>query len=255
MPPTGFLSSPAYFFCRIQPVASAAVITVDPSAVNSIQFQDYRSAPGSTTLNRVQLDTADGGGTTVYESNGTPNDPQIVHAGGSLDLNTYPNFRTRYSVTGGGGANSVNAWRNPATGGQQVAFDDGAGGLTEFQSTIPNPAASVSGFRLDPVGDGIGWSIELDYMFIDRGRTIGFEFDNDGDELGLGFNEPAYASRTVSGGSLSGSAAPGGGAASDVNINFSAFFTDIDPDIYKFVEIEMAGNSGDRRGLRAPFCL
>lgn len=218
-------------------IGFAATVTVDPSASNSILFRDYTSAPGNSTFNNAQLQSADGGGTTIYASNGTSTDPQVTHSGGSLDLVTYPNFRTRMSVSGG--VNPVHVWRNPAAGGQNLAFS-ATGTLAEYQGTIPNPAGSVTGFRIDPVENGTGWTAEMDYIYIDRGRTIGYEFSHDGDDLGLSYGNFIP---TVGSGAMTGTAAPGGGGASDVTISFP---TSIDPSIYKYVEITMTGFAGDR---------
>lgn len=221
---------------------SGAFITVDSGVPNSLLFQDFRAAPGSTTFNNGQLQGADGGGTTVYESNGSGSDPQITFGGGNLELNTYGNFRSRFSVTGISGATHV--WRNPAAGGQNLSITPTTS-LAEYQGTIPNPANGVTGFRIDPVANGSGWTSELDYIFVDRGRTVGFKFDHDGDLLSLGDNPP-FASTTVLNSSLSGQANPGGGPASDTNIDFGSAFGMVHPGIYKFVEIRMAGFAGDR---------
>lgn len=224
----------------------AVSIYEDPSFSNSLLFHDFTSAPGSVSFNNAQFNSTSGGGTTTYGSNAVTTDPQIAFAGGSLDLNTYSNFRARYSITGANGA--VNAWRNPAAGGQQIVLPNGGGSFVEGTGTIPNPVAAATGFRVDPVTSGVGWTIEMDYIRIDSTPTIGYEFDNANDQMGLTINAANYASSSFNNGSFVAQANAGGGAASDVNLNFGASVRP-DADIYKWVELRMKADAGDRIDL------
>lgn len=224
----------------------AVTIYEDPGTTNSILFRDFTAGPGNVSFNNAQLQGTSGGGTTTYESNGITTDPQVTFGGGSLDLINYPNFRARYRITSPSG--DVNAWRNPATGGQNLTLPNGGGSFVEGSGTIPNPITGASGFRVDPVGGGVGWTMEIDYIRADYAPTIGFEFDNAGDQMGLTINPTAYASSNFGNGSFSGQANPGGGGASDVVLNFPAAVRP-NPDIYTWMEVRMKADPGNRIDL------
>jgi hypothetical protein len=222
--------------------AGAFTTYIDPPAVNSVLLSEFTTPPPAAYFNS-QLQGSSGG-TTIYESNGVAADPQITFNGGAIDLTEFPHVRARFA---GSSPDSVNLWRNPAQAGQALTFTSTTA-LAEYRGTIPNANSTTTGYRIDPVQNGTGWTFELDSIYADRGSTWGFEFGHVGDDLGLTFNLSKLASLSFGDGSVTGVAETGDAAASDTQISFGPALRP-NPDVHKWLEIRMAGQAGDRIDL------
>ena len=216
-------------------ITQASLVFKDPTGINSVLLSDFTTNPGVAFSNgQVQGGSPDGGGTLVVESNGVANDPKINFntgfegiGGGNLDLSLYPNMRSRHSSTGADA--NFNTWRIPAIGGQAFSLAGNDGGFAESQGTVPNPIVS-SGYRVDPRGSGTGWTVEFDYIYADRGRTVGFEFGHDGDNAGITPNAQ------ITGGAVAGGIFSGTVNDDDPMLTGSV---NLDPSVYRYAELRL----------------
>ena len=223
--------------------ASAGLVYKDPGFSNSVLLSEFRTEPGATFANgQIQGGSPDAGGTVIYESNGTPNDPKIIFntgflgaGGGNLDLNLFPNLRSRHTVLNGDA--NVTAWRLTPLTGQGVNLASNGAGLAESQGTIPNPN-TTGGYRFDPEFSGTDWTMEFDYVYADRGATVGFEFGHDGDNAGIAVHPH------ITGGAVAGGVFAGTINGDDPNINGAV---SLNPNIYRYAEIRLRVPVGSNR--------
>lgn len=234
--------------------ASAVVITEVVANQNSQYVQTFDGGQldnGGTTTRWTHIASA--GGTSIYDYNASATPEGFVNftsgTNGDWDFATYDQFRVRMSRNKTNGGDGVQIFPNPVGPAGSVTVSDAAStSLHEVNFDLSTTTANGTGFRIDPwnyTNDASADRFEIDYAIADRSATIGVEYDHDGDTQGLGYNTGVWsAGPTVSGGVMSGTAAAGGGAASDVQINLLPLA--VDPDTYKFVELRMKGFDGDR---------
>ncbi len=216
----------------------------------SVMLENFNGATDpATTLTRVAFDSIGGGvanysyaasagpeGTITYNPLATTFDPAI-----------YSSVRVRMSVDRDDGATvtATQVYPTPvgaATGHIDASIPSGTA-LVERSfdlSTTTNP--NGNGIRLDAfnyTNDGTSDTSAVDYIMADMGRTIGFEFDHDGDLNGITLKN---ASGSVSSGTLSGTA---GGVDAQIMMTGGGAPT-INADIYKYVEIRLKGTAGER---------
>lgn len=158
----------------------AAKITIDPAEPNSILMENFSSEGDSAAelLNGVSFKSnIDGVGTYGVAA---VKDPVLVFRGyiDPIDFQTYPNIRMRHSFSGlSSQVAQGSLFPLPVKVGRYVKHDINET-LVVRQTTLENGPLSSTGLRLDPVdGEPVAGDYRIDYIIVDRGRTLGFEFD------------------------------------------------------------------------------
>jgi hypothetical protein len=134
--------------------------------------------------------TGNSNGLGVFPWTGTTNDPRAVfnRALFELDLVGFGHLRLRHQYSGGNATTLT--WANPANTGEEVLLPVSTNMQTVFGNRV-FPVPVQTGLRLDPVpGSPVpagNWLV--DYMALDRGRVLGWEFSQNGNARG-GVNNP-----------------------------------------------------------------
>jgi len=238
-------------------VASAAVsalgvtITKDVDYSTTVVLENFSggSDPAST-MNRVTFDSASGGAATYHYAAGEGPEGTITYDTPDYNPALYNSMRIRMSV---------NRDSSPTAPVQVFPYPIGpAGSVTETVASgttlrettfdLGGTSASGNGLRIDPfnyTNDGTQDQFAIDYIMMDQGRTIGWEFDRDADFQNTTRNN--MSTSAVLGGTLSGTASSGDSQV--WLLGNGATGPDISGDIYKYVEIRMKGDAGDRVDL------
>ncbi len=219
----------------------------------TVVLEDFSGTndPATTTDSRVTFDSiTNGAATYTYVTNGTP-EGTITYGtlANSFAPSLYPSMRIRMAVDRDSSASAtVQLYPTPIgpAGSVSVAVASGTD-LKESSFDLSATTANGIGMRLDAFNysnDATEDQFQIDYIMADMGRTIGFEFDHDGDFNGVKLTHVSPSN--VVDGVLTGTAATldpqinlvGGGATATINA-----------DIYKYVEIRMKGAAGDTIAL------
>lgn len=228
--------------------ASAAVVTIDPPQANSLLLENFSGAsdPSSEQRNGVRFISAKDG-VAKYSISGQA-DPQLFFDGyvDGIDFANYPHVRIRHSFSDPNQGGSV--YPMPVREGhlgKVLVNQTLAGRQVEFERY---PAQGV-GLRLDPVdGERVSGEYSIDYIILDRGRTLGFEFDQKYSTRGglnnffIGNNLGGENGKEILYGSDQG-VFRGYPLSSDpmmiLQMTPATGLTVINPEIYKFIEIRM----------------
>lgn len=229
--------------------ASAAEVRVDPPHANSILLENFSSASDPTTevRNGVRFDSASAG-VGKYTISAVL-DPQMFFHGytGGIDFSSYPNFRIRHSFSKPTKGGSIYPLPVRAGAMRKILVNNS---LTGRQVTLTRYPAKGEGLRLDPVdGAPLAGEYLIDYIILDRGRTLGFEFDQKNSTRGgvnnffishnlAGQDNGKEISSAVNDGVFRGSP-----TNSDpmmvLQMGVSNGLASIEPEVYKFIEVRM----------------
>jgi hypothetical protein len=218
----------------------ATVVLEDFSGTNN-----PASAMSKVTLNSI----TNGAATYTYEASGTP-EGTITYGtlATPLDASLYPSMRIRMAVDrDGAGSGAVQIYPTPIGSAGNVSMTVTSGtDLKETSFDLSATTADGNGIRLDAfnyANDATEDQFQIDYIMADLGRTIGFEFNQNGDFNGALLRN--VSSSNVTDGVLAATAATG-----DPQIEFIVGGAPtINADIYKFVQIRMKGVAGDTISL------
>jgi hypothetical protein len=225
--------------------AFAATVVVDASYANSsLVLEDFSGAvdPATGRSADVTLGSISGGAATYnYAAN---------HAGEgfvtfnptatTFDPTVYKYMRTRLAIDrdDGSATTTLQVFPTPVVGGnfKGVVVDTGTT-LSETTVDLSGLTVNGNGLRLDTFNysnDATADAAVLDYLIVDRYRTLGIEFDLDGDLNGAAEKN---SSVSVSAGALLGTS-----TSTDPQLNITSL--GVDADIYKYAEIRMKADSG-----------
>ncbi|MBM4154843.1 MAG: hypothetical protein FJ221_07405 [Lentisphaerae bacterium] len=287
-PQSGFVSlrdaGPRRFFRLRHPAASPSpIVHRDAPSTNTLMFEDFNDPGTRSFLQWLQgmSYASNTGGLASFPYDGATHDPKVVFTQlyGSIDFLSFGWIRVRHRYSGTN--STATAWANPAKTGEQATFPV----RTNLQTFTGNRAFPVagdgSGVRIDPVPTtnvpaGV-WGV--DYIALDRGRTVGWEFDETGSARG-GVNAPVFGygfAGVADGAAIEGTngfavtnglfaaPAPAGGATMEFGIAASYGLTNIDTAVHRWIEIrlrssvagpariEFANGSGGRAVNRPSF--
>jgi hypothetical protein len=232
----------------VSSLASAGTLTpwVDLPVSNSQIVQDFGGATqadngGNGTMTHIITS----GGTSTYEYNASAGPEGYLNftsgSNGDWNATDYQHFRVRMYRTKSNGADGVQIFANPISGSNHADITLASTTLlAERPFDLSGLTLDGTGFRIDPwnyTNDASVDPFEIDYVIADRGRTLGSEFDHDGDFGGMDGrtwtpNAQAGASG-VSGGLISGTTT---GGDSQFNSNGAS----IAPSIYQWLEVRMS---------------
>jgi len=215
----------------------------------SVMLENFNGAVDpSTGLTQMTFDSIGGGvANYAYAANAGPEGYATYNpTATSFNPAVYKSVRTRMAINrDNAGATTAQLFVTPVTGDNRVDVGVGTGTtLKETSFDIGATTANGGGLRLDPfnyANDGTSDSLAIDYFMADMGRTIGYEFEHDGD---LNLTTANNASLSVANGLLSGTDTSGDSQI--YMIGNGAPNPAISADIYKYVEIRMKGDAGDR---------
>jgi hypothetical protein len=225
-----------------------AVLHVDKPAFNSILLENFSASTDSATELRNGLTFESASGGVAFYKTAQEVDPQIFFSGyvGGLDFSDFPNVRIRHAFSQRGKKGSF----YPMPVSEAHKGDIGIHTvLTSRQSLLTSYPSQSTGIRIDPVdGAPLGGTYSIDYLFLDRGRTIGFEFDQIGSTRGginnffvghgLGGQNGKELLTGISDGLFRGNP-----TTTDpmmvLQMNEQTGLSSIDPKIFKFIEIRM----------------
>lgn len=159
---------------------SAAKVTVDPPEANSILLENFSSEGDSADQlqNGVSFKSSTDGIATY--SIAAVKDPALIFRGyvDPIDFQAYPNIRMRHGFSGlSSQVEQGSLFPLPVKVGRYQKHDINEA-LAVRQTTFENGPVAGAGLRLDPIdGDPVAGDYQIDYIMVDRGRTLGFEFD------------------------------------------------------------------------------
>ncbi|MCF7818492.1 MAG: hypothetical protein K9M54_11490 [Kiritimatiellales bacterium] len=221
----------------------------DTATVVLEDFSGMNNLASAMTLVTFTSST-NGVATYNYASNAGP-EGYITYAtlAQSFDPSRYKSMRIRMAVdSDDAGSAVVQVYPTPIGPAGVVGMVVTTGTtLKETSFDLSTKTANGIGARIDTfnhTNDGTDDDCQIDYIMADLGRTIGIEFDHDGD-----LNQTAQVNLsnvTVQNGFLSG----GTTTIGDAQINLLALGAPtIDAGIYKYVEIRLKGDPGDKIDL------
>lgn len=229
----------------------SAKVTVDPSEPNSILLEDFSSEGDSAAelVNGVSFKSnTDGVGNYTIAA---VEDPMLYFRGyvNPIDFHAYPNIRTRHSFSGLlSQVEQGSLFPLPVQVGRSVKHDINEA-LVVRQTTFKNGPISGNGLRLDPIdGLAVAGDYRIDYIILDRGRTLGFEFDqrdssrggvnnffrgfnlgsDDGKEIRSGIDEGVFSGQPTSHDPMM-----------LLQLKEATGLGSIDPAIFQFIEVRM----------------
>jgi hypothetical protein len=224
---------------------SALGITVHKDAYEpgSVMLEDFSGTNNPASgMGRVTFDSiTNGAATYTYEASGSPEGTITF---GTLatpfDTSVYSSLRVRMAVDRDTAVTTpVQIYPSPVgpAGNATVNFTSGTT-MMEGSFDWSSTNATGIGMRLDAfnyANDTTADQCQIDYFMADLGRTIGFEFNHDGDLAGASPNN--VSSTNVANGILTCTTSTG-----DPQINFvGGDAPAINASIYKFVEVRMKG--------------
>ncbi|MGZ0654864.1 hypothetical protein ACWPKS_04585 [Coraliomargarita sp. W4R72] len=227
---------------------SAAELKIDLSARNSIFLENFNSNEDNATDLRNGVTFASAHDGVGHYRLTKQLDPQILFHHGMTegDFSSFPNVRLRH------------AFSEPVKGGSVYPIPSQAGHmgqvlvnhlLTGRQVTLNDYPAVAGGVRIDPVdGVAVAGLYSIDYLILDRGRTLGFEFDEKNSTRGgsnnffWGYNLGSTNGKEIKAG-VDGGLFKGEATTTDpmmvLNLLASTGLSFIDPTVYQFIEIRM----------------
>ncbi|WPJ97123.1 hypothetical protein SH580_05305 [Coraliomargarita algicola] len=228
--------------------AFAAVVTVDAPQANSLILENFSapSDPSSEQRNGVRFVSAQDG--VAKYSITDRADPQLFFDGyvGGIDFSNYPHVRIRHSFSEPNKGGSV--YPMPVREGKmgKVSINNTLAGRQVMLEEYPQLG---QGLRLDPVdGEHVPGEYCIDYIIVDRGRTLGFEFDQTGSTRGglnnffIGNNLGGENGKEIVSG-IDRGVFNGKPVSSDsmmiLQLTPATGLTAINSKIYKFIEIRM----------------
>lgn len=163
--------------------------TINPGDLTLV-LKDFNSATPQHTS--ISANTGSPGITTWvapsdpnqgYHSYVVPNDTEdgkVSYSTVPYDTNYYTTMRIRMSASNSGGSSDF--WPNNPHGQTTINFTGIPTTFTEYNRFWTNPDHSNvlhpnNGFRWDPDTKSIEMTYNIDYVMVDRGRVVGFEFD------------------------------------------------------------------------------
>ena len=226
---------------------SGATTYVDIESRNSLFLENFSSGdPSSQSLNGISFKSSSRG-VGSYEISDSI-DPQLYFDGyaGGLDFADFPNVRIRHRFAGKLRNGSVYPLPMSTVGPFKYAIN---GSMVTRQVTLTGIHKSGTGLRLDPVDGEIDeGNYFVDYIMLDRGRTIGFEFDQSNSTRGgvnnyfVGSNLDVKEGKEIVSG-VSDGLFYGNPTSSDPKMILylakNTGLSSIDTGIYKYIEIRM----------------
>lgn len=230
--------------------AAGAVVRVDTIAPNelTLTLKDFNSnAPehsslGSNTPTPTPTWVSATNGYHTYEVPTTTSDGKVNFSTVPYNVQYYTNVRVRLSGSTTSGSSEL--WPNNAQGSTTVSLGATSTSFTEINRAWADPTnpnintATNGGFRWDPnTVASAPASYNIDYVMVDRGRVLGFEFDI-GETGSTTYQTWLNASGRSSNYRVEGSALKGTTNNTDSYIQTAASLS-LDTAIYKFVEIRL----------------
>ncbi|HAV12927.1 MAG TPA: hypothetical protein DCX06_05465 [Opitutae bacterium] len=156
---------------------SAAELRIDPTSMNSLLLEDFSDDVDYTSelRNGVSFLSSSEGVARYQITNQL--DPQLFFDGyvGGIDFAQYPNVRIRHGFTQKVKGSSV--YPLPVRDKRMVSLGIHTV-ISGRQATLGTFPDNGSGLRIDPIeGPALAGVYSIDYIYVDRGRTLGFEFD------------------------------------------------------------------------------
>lgn len=235
--------------------ASAFGVTIqkDASYSTTVILEDFSgSVDPASAMTRVTLGSISGGAATYNYAAEEGPEGFITYnpLSTTFDPSVYKSLRVRMSVDRDSSSTTpVQVYPTPIPGAGFVSETVSSGtALTETRFDLSGLTPNGNGVRIDPfnyTNDGTQDQLQIDYIMADLGRTIGWEFDHDADLQGI--NAVNFSAADVLNGTLSGTA-----STSDAQLwllGNGASGPSINADIYKYAEIRIKGDAGDRIDL------
>ncbi|MDF7822581.1 PEP-CTERM sorting domain-containing protein [Pontiellaceae bacterium B12227] len=241
------------FLASLSVSALGVTIQKDVDYSTTVVVEDFSgSVDPATGKARTTLDSISGGVATYNYAAGQGPEGTITYnpLGTSFDPSLYSSMRVRMAVDrDSAGTTGVQVYPTPipAAGNLTKTVSTGTT-LRETSFDLEALSPNGSGLRVDAfnyTNDGTQDQMQIDYIMMDRGRTIGWEFDHDADSQNTTLLN--LSASDVMGGSLSGTASSGDSQVWLVGNGATA--PTINADIYQHVEIRMKGDAGDRIDL------
>jgi hypothetical protein len=226
----------------------APVVYKDVYSPATVVLEDFSGVSDPSTSRTVATFGSITGGAATYNYAAAATPEGTVTYGTlakSFDPSLYKSMRLRMAVNRDSAPSApIDVFPTPVPGAGSVTTAVTSGTtLRETSFDLSTKSPNGTGVRIDPfnyTNDATADSWQIDYIMADLGPTIGFEFNREAD-----LNQTTLTNITpssVANGALSGTASTvdpqlifvGGGAPT------------IDAGIYKFVEIRMKGDPGDR---------
>lgn len=228
-------------------VSANVIISQDTGIKNSVLLEGFNGSTNPATGMTRVTHTGTAGGTSVYSyANGQSPEGFLAFnpTSSSFDPAKFSSFRTRMYREFQTGAEAFQVFPTPVGPAGSVTMNiPSSTSLAEYTLSLAPTTANGSGIRVDPFNysnsDGGADTYEVDYFYVDRGRTVGYEFDHDGDQLGLTYSN-------ITGGTFLGGTVSGSAGSNDPQISLNTNFS-IDPTVYQFMEIRMRASADAQR--------
>ncbi|MEI8207329.1 MAG: hypothetical protein WCG03_10665, partial [Kiritimatiellales bacterium] len=233
------------------PGGSATEVTIrtDVDYSTTVVLENFSGMNNpATAMIRATFNSITNGAAT-YNFAANTNSGYIAYSPTATSFNPalYKSVRIRMALNRDSAAStSVNVYPTPVVAGAFITKSVSSGTtLTETSFDFSALSPDGKGVRIDPflyTNDGTVDQLQIDYIMADLGRTIGFEFNHDGDLNKAGLQN--ISSTNVANGVLSCTAATedaqvwltgGGGVTNPIDVG-----------IYKVVEIRLKATAGPR---------
>jgi hypothetical protein len=230
----------------------APVIHKDIYSPATVVLEDFSGTTDPSNARTVATFGSISGGAATYNyAASAGNEGYITFStlARSFDPSLYKSMRLRMAVNrSAASSNSFDVFPTLISGPNSVSLPVTSGTtLKETSFDLSTITPNGTGVRIDPfnyTNDATADSLQIDYIMADLGPTIGFEFNRDAD---LNQTTLSNITSSVANGVLSGTASGAGAAGTDPQLSFvGGGAPTIDAGIYKFVEIRMKGDPGDR---------
>ena len=236
--------------------ALGVTITKDVDYSTTVVVEDFSgSTDPSTAMVRVTHDSTSGGVSTYNYGATVGAEGFITYNPLSTTFNpaTYSSMRVRMAVDrAGAGVTDVQVYPTPIpSAGNTIKTINTGTTLNETSFDLSSLSPNGNGVRVDPFNYSSDGTVDdnffIDYIMMDMGRTIGWEFDHDADFQNTTLVN--FSASAVLNGTLSGTASSTLADTQVWLLGNGATGPAIDGDIYKYVEIRMKGDAGDRIDL------
>ena len=230
----------------------APVIHKDIYSPATVVLEDFSGTTDPSNARTVATFGSISGGAATYNyaASATPEGTVTFSTlARSFNPALYKSMRLRMAVNRNAAASTgIDVFPTPiGTAGVVTKTITSGTTLNETSFDLSTKTPNGTGVRIDPfnyTNDSIADSCQIDYIMADLGPTIGFEFNRDAD---LNQTTLSNITSSVANGVLSGTASGTGPAGTDPQLSFvGGGAPTIDAGIYKFVEIRMKGDPGDR---------
>lgn len=229
----------------------AAKLYTDPSEPNSLLLENFSTEHDSAAKleNGVSFDSNHEG--IGHYKIAAEKDPILFFRGyvDPIDFQAYPNVRMRHSFSAASQQVAQGSLFPLPVKPEGFVKHDINSALVARQATFENGPNAGLGLRLDPVdGLSVAGDYRIDYIIVDRGRTLGFEFDQKNSSRGgvnnffVGFNLGGTNGKEIIS-NIDHGAFTGQPTKYDpmmlLKLKEGTGIGAIDTSIYKFVEIRM----------------